>query len=247
MLSPDKGKVSALSEEVCNDVVGTLNHAKQEDCKMSIRKKIRESRGRPKNLSRFRFPKIWETQPRAMNPGEVRGLLSVIENPRDKAMVLMLLRTGLRVGELLKLKVDDLNLETQTIFISEGAKNGVDRVVHISDDARNALTTWLEERDSYKESLFYAVGRERFTYGGVRAMFRKYLDKADLSKKGYSLHSLRHTFASDLLNAGMEPEALQLLLGHKHIESTCRYARLTDKTREKEYFRAMSSIERMED
>ena len=182
-----------------------------------------------------------------MNPGEVRGLLSVIENPRDKAMVLMLLRTGLRVGELLKLKVDDLNLETQTIFISEGAKNGVDRVVHISDDARNALMVWLEERDSSKESLFYAAGRAGFTYGGVRAMFRKYLNKADLSRKGYSLHSLRHTFASDLLNAGMEPESLQLLLGHKHIESTCRYGRLTDKTREKEYFRAMSIIERMGD
>jgi len=228
-------------------VVGTLNHAKQEDCDMSIRKKIRESRGRPKNLSRFRFPKIWETLPRAMTPGEVRRLLSVIENPRDKAMILILLRTGLRVGELLKLKVDDLNLEAQMIFISEGAKNGIDRVVHISDDARNALMIWLEERDSYKESLFYAAGREGFTYGGVRAMFRKYIDKANLSKKGYSLHSLRHTCASDLLNAGMEPESLQLLLGHKCIESTCRYARLTDKTREREYFRAMSIIEGEED
>ena len=214
---------------------------------MSIRKKIRETRGRSRNLSRFRFPKIWEKLPRAMLPGEVKRLLSVIENPRDKAMILILLRTGLRVGELLKLKVDDLILEAQKIFISEGAKNSIDRVVHISDDARDALRTWLEEINSYKDSLFYAAGREGFTYGGVRAMFRKYLDKADLSKKGYSLHSLRHTFASDLLNAGMEPESLQLLLGHKHIESTCRYARLTDKTREKEYFRAMSSIERMED
>jgi site-specific recombinase XerD len=182
-----------------------------------------------------------------MNPGEVRGLLSVIENPRDKAMVLMLLRTGLRVGELLKLKVDDLNLETQTIFISEGAKNGVDRVVHISDDARDALVMWLEERDSNKECLFYAAGRAGFTDGGVRAMFRKYLAKANLSNKRYSLHSLRHTFASDLLNAGMEPEFLQLLLGHKCIESTYRYARLTDKTREREYFRAMSIIEGEED
>ena len=214
---------------------------------MSIRKKIRETRERSRNLSRFRFPKIWEKLPRAMLPGEVKRLLSVIENPRDKAMILILLRTGLRVGELLKLKVDDLNLEAQKIFISEGAKNGIDRVVHISDDARDALRTWLEEINSYKDSLFYAAGREGFTYGGVRAMFRKYLNKADLSKRGYSLHSLRHTFASDLLNAGMEPESLQLLLGHKCIESTYRYARLTDKTREEEYFRAMSIIEGEED
>jgi len=182
-----------------------------------------------------------------MDRGEVKRLLSVIENPRDRAMILILLRTGLRIRELLRLKVNDLNLEAQMIFISEGAKNGIDRVVHISDDARDALVMWLEERDSSKEALFYAASREGFTYGGVRAMFRKYLDKADLSHKEYSLHSLRHTFASDLLNTGMEPESLQLLLGHKCIESTYRYARLTDKTREEEYFRAMSIIEGEED
>lgn len=214
---------------------------------MSIRRKARQSKGKPRTLSRFRFPEIWETLPRAMHPSEIKRLLSVIENPRDKAMVLVLLRTGLRIGELLKLKLDDLNLEAQMIFISEGAKNGIDRVVHFSDDAREALVMWLEERDPNKESLFYAASREGFTYAGVRVMFRKYLDKANLSHKEYSLHSLRHTCACDLLNAGMEPESLQLLLGHKCIESTYRYARLTDKTREEEYFRAMSIIEGEED
>jgi len=247
MLNPNEGKVSASLAEVRKDVVETLTPVEKEGSDMSIRKKIRRSRGRPRNLSRFRFPEIWETLPRIMEPGEVKRLLSVMENPRDKAMILILLRTGLRIGELLKLKVDDLNLEPQMIFISEGAKNGIDRVVHISDDARDALVMWLEERDSNKECLFYAAGREGFTYGGVRAMFRKYLEKANLSNKKYSLHSLRHTFASDLLNAGMEPESLQLLLGHKCIESTYRYARLTDKTREEEYFRAMSIIEGEED
>ena len=57
------------------------------------------------------------------------------------------------------------------------------------------------------------------------------------------MHSLRHTFASELLNAGMRLEYLQLLLGHRNIEMTRRYARLTDKSREEEYFRAMAIIE----
>ena len=214
---------------------------------MSIKRKVRQSKGKPRNLSRFRFPQIWETLPRAMEPGEVKRLLSVINNSRDKAMILILLRTGLRIRELLKLKADDLNLESQMIFLSEGAKNGIDRVVHISDDARDALVIWLKKRDANKESLFYAASREGFTYAGVRAMFKKCLDKANLSHKEYSLHSLRHTCACDLLNAGMEPESLQLLLGHKCIESTYRCARLTDKTRKEEYFRAMSIIEGEED
>jgi site-specific recombinase XerD len=77
-------------------------------------------------------------------------------------------------------------------------------------------------------------------------MFKKYLRKAGLLHKGYSLHSLRHTYATELLNAGMRLECLQPLLGHTNLEVTRRYARLTDKTREEEYFRAMAVIEKGE-
>ena len=84
------------------------------------------------------------------------------------------------------------------------------------------------------------------TYTAARMMFIKYIEKARLSHKGYSLHCLRHTFATDLLNAGMRLEYLQPLLGHSSIEMTRRYARLTDKSREEEYFRAMEKIERGE-
>jgi hypothetical protein len=77
-------------------------------------------------------------------------------------------------------------------------------------------------------------------------MFQKYLGKAGLLHKGYGLHCLRHTFATELLNAGMRLECLQQLLGHESVEMTRRYAKLTDKTREEEYFRAMAVIERRE-
>jgi site-specific recombinase XerD len=66
---------------------------------------------------------------------------------------------------------------------------------------------------------------------------------AGLAHKGYTLHALRHTFASELLNAGMRLECLQQLLGHSSIEMTRRYARLTDNTRREEYFKAMQIIE----
>ena len=62
-------------------------------------------------------------------------------------------------------------------------------------------------------------------------MFKKYLKKAGLQYSGYTLHCLRHTFATDLLNAGMRLECLQLLMGHTNLEVTRRYARLSDKTR----------------
>ena len=82
------------------------------------------------------------------------------------------------------------------------------------------------------------------SYSTARSIFQRYIVKAGLAHKGYSLHTLRHTFATELLNVGMRLECLQVLLGHYSIEETRRYARLTDKTREEEYFKAMSRIER---
>ena len=81
------------------------------------------------------------------------------------------------------------------------------------------------------------------SYTRARRLFVNYLEKANAAHKGYSLHCLRHTCATELLNAGMRLECLQQLLGHSSLEQTRHYARLTDKTREEEYFRAMARIE----
>jgi integrase/recombinase XerD len=170
----------------------------------------------------------------------------ILDEVRDRAMILVLLRTGMRIGELLNTQVRDLNLSERKIAIYEAEKNGVGRVVYISKDALCALKAWLRRRDPNNVLLFYGQGRSSLTYNGARLMFMKYLKKAGLGHKGYSLHCLRHTFASEMLNAGMRLECLQPLLGHSNIEVTRRYAKLTDRTREEEYFRAMEIIEKGE-
>lgn len=192
---------------------------------------------------RLRLP---DPLPKAMNPDHVNKLLSIVDDVRDRAMILVLLRTGMRIGELLDTRVNDVNLEERKIAIWQAEKNLVGRVVCISDDAASALKVWLRKRDPNKGLLFYGQGRSSLTYQGARAVFVRYLKKAALNHKGYTLHCLRHTFASEVLNAGMRLEAVQVLLGHSNAEVTRRYARLTDKTREAEYFRAMSIIERGE-
>jgi site-specific recombinase XerD len=177
---------------------------------------------------------------------DVRRLLVVINMVHHRAIVLILLRTGMRIGELLSLKVPDLNLTEQKAMIYEAPKTHLGRVVYLSDDAMTALRAWLEQREPDKEYLFYGRDRDRLTYSGARMMFKRYLKRAGLSHKCYTLHCLRHTFATQLLNAGMRLECLQQLLGHTNLEITRRYARLTDQTREEEYFRAMTIIERRE-
>ncbi|MBW2601799.1 MAG: tyrosine-type recombinase/integrase [Deltaproteobacteria bacterium] len=184
--------------------------------------------------------------PKAINPDDIRTLLSVLDDVRDRAMILVLLRTGMRIGELLSTRIDDVNLPERKIAIWEAEKNSVGRVVCISDDAAIALEAWFRKRDPDKVFLFYGMGRSSLTYQGARALFVRYIKKAGLTHKGYTLHCLRHTFASEALNAGMPLEAVQVLLGHSNAEVTRRYARLTDKTREREYFKAMEIIQRGE-
>ncbi|MGA2225953.1 MAG: tyrosine-type recombinase/integrase [Syntrophobacteraceae bacterium] len=188
--------------------------------------------------------KVPEALPRAIEPEDIKSLLAVIDHVRDRAMILMLLRTGMRIGELLDLRVSEIDLKERKVIIYEAQKTRVGRVAYFSDDGKEALTSWLKARNPNKELGFYGQGRNSLTYAAARKRFEKYIESADLSAKGYTIHCLRHTFASELLNAGMRLECLQHLLGHTSLEVTRRYARLTDKTREEEYFRAMTTIEK---
>jgi site-specific recombinase XerD len=188
--------------------------------------------------------KLPDVLPRAMNPADVRKLLSVIDVIRDRALILLLLRTGMRIGEALGLRLNDLDIRDRKVHLYEGEKNSMGRVVYLSDDALFAIKLWLRRRDKNKEFVFYGRGNGHLCYSTGRSRFVNYLKKAGLEQKSYTVHCLRHTFASELLNAGMRLECLQQLLGHQDIEVTRRYARLTDRTREEEYFRAMAIIEK---
>ncbi|MBU0480038.1 MAG: tyrosine-type recombinase/integrase [Proteobacteria bacterium] len=182
--------------------------------------------------------------PRAIAFDDLTKFLSGISEIRDRALIMLLLRTGMRIGELLALQVTDINLDEQKICIYIGEKNAQGRVVYFCDDAKEALLAWLRIRNPEAEPLFYGRNSQPLSYAGARKLFLKHLKKAGLAAKGYSIHQLRHTFATELLNVGMRLEVLQQLLGHSTIEMTRHYARLTDKTREEEYFRAINRIER---
>ena len=197
-------------------------------------------------LSKNIIIKVPDSLPKAMEIEDEARLLSVVNNVRNRAMILLLLRTGMRIGELLNLRVHDIQLAEKKIDIWEAQKTRVGRVVYFSEDAADALATWLKQRDPERKHIFYACNRDSLTYAGARIMFCKYLKKAKINHKGYTLHCLRHTNASSLLNAGISLECLRELLGHTSVEVTRRYARLTNKTREKEYFEAMGKIERGE-
>ena len=247
------GELEQLSRE---DLEGFLEHEQDRGLKPSSVKTrwtgiraflnylINEEVLDPQLLRRTIRIRVPESLPRAIDPEDVKRLLAVLNHTRDRALILLLLRTGMRIGELLGTKVDDVDFRDRKLQIPQAMKNAVGRVVYFGDDAHQALEAWMRTREPKREFLFYAQCKQTMGYGAARAMFAKYLVKAGLQGKGYCLHRLRHTFASEMLNAGMRLECLQQLLGHSSIEVTRRYARLTDKTREQEYFRTMEIIER---
>jgi integrase/recombinase XerD len=252
----DKGKTS-IDEITKEDVEAFLEHEQDRGIMITtistklvcvrafLRYLVDEEIVSPNVLGRRIRLQLPDRLPRAMDPDDLQKLLSVIDHTRDRAMILVLLRTGMRIGELLNTKVMDVHLKERRIEIYEAEKTRLGRVVYLSADAADALRGWLKIRDEQNENLFYCGGKSgRMCYSTARTVLVRYLVKADLTNKGYTVHTLRHTFATELLNAGMRLECLQVLLGHRGIEETRRYARLTDKTREDDYFKAMSRIER---
>jgi integrase/recombinase XerD len=109
----------------------------------------------PDLLQRKLRVKVPEALPRAMDPEDVRQLLAVIKKSRDLALILVLLRTGMRIGELLATRMGDVNLRERQIIIMEAQKTRVGRVAYLSEDACRALAEWVNLRDPAKERLFY--------------------------------------------------------------------------------------------
>ncbi|MFC1832326.1 tyrosine-type recombinase/integrase [Thermodesulfobacteriota bacterium] len=180
--------------------------------------------------------------PKAIPDEDIKSLFAAVTSVRDRALLILLYRTGMRIGELLQVKVDDIILSEQTILLYVGSKNYEGREVYYSSDAEQALKDWLRTRDPTKRYLFYGRSDKPLSYGSAWAVMRKALERVGLSDKGYSLHNLRHTFATEMINHGMRVEVLQQILGHQDIEMTMRYARLSNQRIEEDYYRAMRII-----
>ena len=256
-LSKQNGKHN-LNEITRGDLAAFIEHEQERGLKAStvrnrldtlkpfIRQQIENGIISSEVLQKRMIIKVPDSLPKAIEMDDEVRLLSVIDNVRNRALILLLLRTGMRIGELLNTQIKDINIKDRKIDIWEAQKNRIGRVVYFSDDAVDALKAWYQKRDQKKGVVFYAQGRDRMSYANARLIFLKYLKKAGLSHKNYTLHCLRHTNASSLLNAGMPLECLRELLGHNSVEVTRRYAKLTNKTRMVEYFKAMAKIEKGE-
>jgi len=180
--------------------------------------------------------------PRHLKDDQVERLLGVITDPRDRAMFMLMLRCGLRVEEVSRLTVDVIELSRRRLLIARG-KGGKDRIVYLSDDARSALEAYLAIRTSKATRLFLVQkGSLRGTPLSVRGIQKRIEYYAKKSKVRVSCHQLRHTMATQLLNADADLATIQDLLGHSQITTTQRYCWVSNLKVQRDYYKAIEVV-----
>jgi site-specific recombinase XerD len=193
-----------------------------------------------KKGSALRMPK---PLPRHLRDEEVIALFNVIRKPRDKAMFMVMLRCGLRVEELAHLYLADLDLRRFRILVRNG-KGGRARVVYLSKDAHDALVRYLRVREPSRAKKVFLVEKGLYkgkpiSVRGIQKRIEYYARKTSLK---ISCHQLRHTMATQLLNAEAEVVTIQDLLGHSGISTTERYCTVSNLKVMRDYFKAMEVI-----
>jgi site-specific recombinase XerD len=174
---------------------------------------------------------------------EVDVFFARISKRRDRAIFSLMLRCGLRVEEVACLTIDALDLRRRRIFVYNG-KGQKDRVVYISDDAYLALDKYLRIRQKASTKKLFLV--EKGTYKGqgisVRGIQKRMEYYAKKAKLKISCHHLRHTMATQMLNADAELSTIQDLLGHNWITTTQRYCTVSNLKVQRDYFKAMEAV-----
>jgi integrase/recombinase XerC len=145
---------------------------------------------------------------------------------RDRAILEFLYSSGIRVGELVGLNVNHLDLELGIVKVM--GKGRKERIVPVGMKAIEALKTYLEERGNLdgEEPLFVNLRGGRLTARSIGRLVKKYSRQSGISRK-VSPHSLRHTFATHLLDAGADIREIQEMLGHASLSTTQRYIHLS--------------------
>jgi len=177
---------------------------------------------------KIKSPKTPKSLPKNLTRGEIEALLKVVSltNRRDRLIILMLYGTGLRVSELCNLRRDDLNLDEGFLIVRMG-KGSKDRIVPLPVELIEEIKRYLNEREDESPYLFVERRRkkkDKLSPKTVWYIIRKY---GKIAGVDVTPHRLRHSFATHLLERGIDIRAIQELLGHSNLSTTQVYTKVT--------------------
>lgn len=184
--------------------------------------------GLEEEAERLKSPKVPRSLPKSLTKEDVRKLIQAVPptRKRDRLIILLLYGTGLRVSELCNLKVEDVDFK-RGILVVRGGKGAKDRIVPIPDFLLKELDAYLKTREDGSEYLFVEVRRtkkDRISPKTVWYLLKKYGSKAGIK---VTPHMLRHSFATHMLEKGVDIRVIQEILGHSNLSTTQIYTKVT--------------------
>lgn len=194
----------------------------------------------------LKIPKIEKKLPLVLSLEEIYVFLECIDNKntfislRNKAFFELMYSSGLRISEILNLTLSNLNLQQSYIIVK--GKGSKERIVPITQYSTKKLKKYFKKGRSFllkqktNDFVFLNQKGERLSRQGCYKIFKQITKKANLRKE-YSLHTLRHSFATHLLENGMDLRTLQNILGHEDIATTQIYTHISQKYLKKTYFK----------
>ncbi|MBU0665944.1 MAG: tyrosine-type recombinase/integrase [Nanoarchaeota archaeon] len=190
--------------------------------------------------------------PNVMRPDDLRKLFNAVDNPKNMIIYIVTFFCGLRISEIVNLRVENINFDRRVIKI-ENAKGGKDRYVPIPDHILEIIQKWLKYI-GYKEEYFIpnsAKSHNQISDNSIRNKFKSDLKRAGLLVKDYvdakgntrhklTFHSLRHSYATYLYEKNVDLITIRDLLGHVSVQTTQVYAHLSVERKQDELRKAFS-------
>jgi site-specific recombinase XerD len=172
----------------------------------------------------FRFARRNLRLPVVLSREEIEKFLSFVENRKHKTMISLAYGAGLRVSEVVDLKVQDLDFENNLLYVRE-AKGGKDRASILPEKLRDILKSFGVGKSAC-DYLFESERGGKLTSRTLQKVFENILKKSGIPKSA-TFHSLRHSFATQCLENGVDIRYVQSLLGHANIKTTQRYTHVS--------------------
>lgn len=183
---------------------------------------------------RVMLPKLSKPLPKFLTKEEITTLLDKPSRLRDKCLIRLLYSTGLRVSELANLNKRDVKSDSIHVVSGKGSK---DRIVFVDTKTREMLFEYLSKRKDTKEALFLSNHGKRISSRTIQWLIKKYSEDSGIEKK-VTPHTLRHSFATHMLEGDADIVVIKELLGHSNLSTTQIYTHVTDERRKKVYDKA---------
>ncbi len=183
------------------------------------------------------MPKVKEKEPSYLTESELKKLIKSVRDDKSKhqkrneLIIRILIETGIRISELVNLDISDAEYANRIITVKR--KGGQKQSIPINSELAKSIKSFVDRRDM-REPMFMSSFKKRITQRRVGMLVQEYFKKAEILKTNISVHSIRHSFCSRLLEKGVNLKSIQILAGHKNISTTERYLHIAKSRLRKE-------------